>query len=205
MGDGFDPVSPERKRRLRLTAAAVGLWTVALHLVLTIAGTPSLNSGHGLPRDTGGVPRQEARLPGDVRTRIRHTRPVTVTLTRAAPAVRPGSSAARRASTTERTARATSTVRLDRRTTRRTSTRKGEVRSPPCTRTPAEDEEAAAAGEGRRSPSRSNPDSPGLRKATPGTFLAARAMSSASAERVRGWGRVTTHVLPGHLRDRRDR
>ncbi|WP_443054971.1 helix-turn-helix domain-containing protein [Streptomyces sp. NBC_00691] len=40
VGDGFDPVSPERKRRLRLTAAAVGLWTVALHLVLTMPAPP---------------------------------------------------------------------------------------------------------------------------------------------------------------------
>lgn len=36
VGGGFDPVSPERKRRLRLTAAAVGVWTVALHLILTM-------------------------------------------------------------------------------------------------------------------------------------------------------------------------
>ncbi|MFC9793022.1 hypothetical protein [Streptomyces sp. NPDC057695] len=36
VGSGYDPVSPERKRRLRLTAAAVGVWTVALHLILTM-------------------------------------------------------------------------------------------------------------------------------------------------------------------------
>ncbi|MFD4493792.1 hypothetical protein ACFXKE_01015 [Streptomyces sp. NPDC059202] len=36
VGGGFDPVSPERKRRLRLAAAAVGVWTVTLHLILTV-------------------------------------------------------------------------------------------------------------------------------------------------------------------------
>ncbi|MER5963545.1 helix-turn-helix domain-containing protein [Streptomyces sp. NPDC002057] len=36
VGSGFDPVSPERRRRLRLAAAAVGVWSVALHLILTM-------------------------------------------------------------------------------------------------------------------------------------------------------------------------
>ncbi|MGW2304127.1 helix-turn-helix domain-containing protein [Streptomyces sp. NPDC001809] len=40
VGGGYDPVSPERKRRLRLTAAAVGVWTVALHLILTMPTPP---------------------------------------------------------------------------------------------------------------------------------------------------------------------
>ncbi|MGW6417469.1 helix-turn-helix domain-containing protein [Streptomyces sp. NPDC055055] len=35
VGAGTDPVSPARRRRLRLMALAVGVWTGALHLVLT--------------------------------------------------------------------------------------------------------------------------------------------------------------------------
>ncbi|MGW5733032.1 MULTISPECIES: helix-turn-helix domain-containing protein [Streptomyces] len=41
VGNAPDPISPQRRRRLRLAAAGVGLWSIFVHLMVTIPAPPT--------------------------------------------------------------------------------------------------------------------------------------------------------------------